>query len=162
MRVHKLGKPRSRREVVRQPVEARLCSSWNLLLVFSRCNTPSIFIIWLARIWWGSGALVVISMTGLARVQSSGLASRCCRRGPRLALALVGNHGLGGFVDNRGWITGTSLAGCRLQGEALGISSGWNRRWSVFLGGSGGLTSGLGWRYGRMFWIVVITGLPGC
>ena len=44
---------------------------------------------------------MVISMTGLARVQSSGSAARRPRRS-RLAFALVGNHGLGGFVSTRG------------------------------------------------------------
>ena len=100
MKVHRLGEFRFGWEVSLVPVEYRLVASWSLLLVFSKCSTPSIFIIWWANIWWGSGAIVVIFMTGLARDQSNAFVAHEFRLGSFLALAFVGNQDRGGFTGS--------------------------------------------------------------
>ena len=46
----------------------------------------------------GSGAMVVMFMTGLARDQSNALVLQGFRLGGFLALALVGNHDRGSFT----------------------------------------------------------------
>ena len=57
---------------------------------------------------------MVISMTGLAKDQSSASAARWRRLGRLLALALVGNHARGGFTGNWVGTAGTFLTGFRL------------------------------------------------
>jgi hypothetical protein len=96
--VHRHGESWVGREFNRVPVEGRLWSSWSLLLELSRWSTPSIFMIWWARMWVGSGAMVVMFMTSFARDQSNVSVLRGFWLGGFLALALVGNHDRGSLA----------------------------------------------------------------
>ena len=87
-RVHRHGESRVGWEFSRVPVECGLCSSLNLVFEFNKWSVPSSLMIWWAKMLAGSGARVVMSMTGLARDQSEALELQGWRLVSLLALAV--------------------------------------------------------------------------